>query len=544
MPNNFSSYLKLHRGEEIESQQTSSSSSREGDLSDLLAAFAEATGWRACPVGRKPFGRPSLSRLNRIAELDQQPDESKVAEGVKSKLPTRLELLDDSTLDGMLDITDSMMIASQQAASNLLDKIEALVQALEQAEEKIERQEVQLASTIGLTIRPEESDALASRIQESLQRAAMQTASDAAAIYLLDESTSELSMRSCWGLPKRTLLKSPRPLRGSLADLEAMLGNAVLLENTQLAQHWNCPEDFPAAMCVPIGSPSSPQGTLWLWSQHVRDFSSLDVESAKAASDKILADLERSALTEEVLRTRSIARDLESASILQASRLATPEVLHHDYEIAGWTHPGQVLSGQFHNWTYNHHGDLLAALGDAEHSGATGAVVATSLQSVVETCWNAKHEPKQILRKANDLMWSVPDGDWRCSLGYLQVDAQAGVGKCCIAGSIQAFIVGSRGFRMLGSTSTLVGQQPDTKFQTQSFRLEGGDLVVLVTRDVISGLLHGGFTQTTLLNTLRQLHEEPVQEIADHLARMLPMQPSDKGLSNPDRSLVILRRKL
>lgn len=454
-----------------------------------------------------------------------------------------MRLVADPTFDGMLDITDSMMVASEQAASDLLEQIESLVRALERAEAKVESQEAQLASTLGVSIRPEESEDLASKFQETLHRAAMQTASDAAAIYLLDENTSELSMRSCWGLPKRSLMQPPRPLRGSLADLEAMLGNAVLLENTQLAQHWNCPEDYAAAMCVPLGNPSSPQGTLWLWSEHVRDFSSLDIESAKAAADRILVDIERCALTDEVRRTRAVSRDVESASLLQASRQAAPELLHRDYDVAGWTFPGQTLGGQFHNWSFNHHGDLNIALGDAELAGASGAIVATTLQSIVETCWNAKHEPKQVLRKANDLLWSVPEGDWRCSLAYLQVHADSGIGKCCIAGSIQAYLVGSRGYRMLGSTPTLLGQQPDMTFQTLPIRLEGGDLLVMVTSDLVSGLLHGGFTQTTLLNTLRNLHEEPVQEIADHLARMLPMTSGDESLIIPDRSLVILRRR-
>ncbi|MEZ6078466.1 MAG: hypothetical protein R3C56_23185 [Pirellulaceae bacterium] len=101
------------------------------------------------------------------------------------------------------------------------------------------------------------------------------------------------------------MTKPPRDLRGSLADLEALMGNAVLLENTSLAPEWQCPESYAAAMCVPIGSPTMPHGTLWLWSDHVRDFSSADIDAAKAAGDKILVDIERSVLADEVLKTRA-----------------------------------------------------------------------------------------------------------------------------------------------------------------------------------------------------------------------------------------------
>ena len=36
-----------------------------------------------------------------------------------------------------------------------------------------------------------------------------------------------------------------------IADLEALMGNAVLIENTKLAGEWNCPENFAAGLCLP-----------------------------------------------------------------------------------------------------------------------------------------------------------------------------------------------------------------------------------------------------------------------------------------------------
>ena len=44
-----------------------------------------------------------------------------------------------------------------------------------------------------------------------------------------------------------------------------------------------------------------PHGTLWLWSEHVRDFTAIDIDVAKAAADKILVDIERTVLADEVL---------------------------------------------------------------------------------------------------------------------------------------------------------------------------------------------------------------------------------------------------
>ncbi len=196
---------------------------------------------------------------------------------------------------------------------NCLKSIDALIQRLSDTEKALANQEAKLATDVGVNVRSDEGALLADRLLESLHRAAEQTHSDAAALYLLDDTTSELKMRCCWGMPASALAHPPRALRGSLADLEALMGNAVLLENTKIAPEWNCPEDYAAAMCVPIGSPTMPHGTLWLFSEHIRDFDNSDIDCAKAATDKILVDIERSVLADEVLKTRRLNRQFEDA---------------------------------------------------------------------------------------------------------------------------------------------------------------------------------------------------------------------------------------
>lgn len=454
----------------------------------------------------------------------------------------RYRLVPDAPMDGMLDIDETLSMTSEQSAWALLVQIDAMVQALSTAEKTIENQEAQLATTVGVNIRADESESLASKLQETLSRAASGTASDAAALYLLDDSTSQLKMRSCWGLSNSALCKPARSLSSCMADLEALLGNAVLLENTSLAREWNCPEDFAAALCLPIGSPSMPHGTLWLFSDHVRDFSSEHIEVAKAATDKILVDIERSVLADEVLKLRSVSRSVESASLIQATRLPDAQPLHSDYEIAGWTFQGQSLGGNFHTWTYNRDGQIVVALGDAELGGVGGSLVATTLQTVIETCWNSKHEPKQVLRKANDLLWAAEDGDWRASLAYWMIDPNTGDAKYALSGAAQAFVIGDQGYRMLSGAPTQLGQQPDTQFATQSLRLSAGELLVLTSQSLMSGLLHGGLTQSMLLDTIRKMSDDPVDQIVDHLARQLPLNLTG-NCETLDRSLIILRRR-
>ncbi|MBX3420559.1 MAG: SpoIIE family protein phosphatase [Pirellulaceae bacterium] len=526
MTNSFPSYLKLHVGDEADSRRPAKSPQQAVSLPSLFQAFTLATGWRVCPAVAPPHN----TVLSHLAAESPIP------------LQQRMRLVLDEPLDGALDVSEDFAVTSQQAAWELLERIDALVRSVELSEATIQRQEAQLASAVGVNIRADEADLLAAKLRESLQRAVQQTGSDAAAVYILDENTSLLKMRSCWGLSTSALSKPARPLRGALADLEALLGNAVLLENTDLAQSWNCPEDYKAALCLPIGCPSTPQGTLWLWSQHVRDFTSADIDTAKSAADKILVDIERSLLADEVLRTRAVSRGVEQAGLLQSTRLPDRQPLHADYEVAGWTFQGDSLGGNFHSWTLNRYGQIIAVLGDAELTGTGGALVATTLQTIVETCWNVQHEPKQVLRKANDLLWATEDGDWRGSLGYLQLDTESGQVRCGLSGTVQTFLVQSQGYRMLTGTPTLLGQQPDTTFISPTVRLQGGEMLVMASHDVLAGLLHGGFTQSSLLELIQRMYDESAEAIVDHLARQLPMHRGCQP-SLADRSLVLLRRR-
>ena len=527
MPRNLS-HLKLH----TEDAQSNFCQDQPGafDLNQLLIRFSDATGWIPRPVKGLPH-----------QQLGPLPD------GQEPLLPLRkrMKLISNLPMDGMLDLEESNLgaLTSEDDAWHLLEQIDVLVQELKQAEHVVQRQEAQMASSMGVKIRKEEAEVLTAKLKETLKRAIEQTGSDAGALYLLDDMTSELKMRCCEGLPTSALCAPARELRGSMADLEALMGNAVLIEDTKLATEWCCPENFAAAMCLPIGSPTMPHGTIWLWSEHIRDFGPQDIEIAKATSEKILTEIERSVLAEEVLKNRDLDRQMETAGLIQSSRLPDNQPLHADYEIAGWTFQGNAVGGNFHAWTMNRHEHICAALCSANSSGAAGSLVATSVQTVIDACWNSRHKPAQILRKANDLLWPIEDGDWRASLSFLKIHPESGSVEYSLAGDIQMFLVSSRGVRALRGTSAYLAEQPDTSFMTETLVLEGGELLVAASGEVFAaGADEGneGLTQDNFLQVLNDMYEDRVEDISDHLARLLPN--SSKGEHALDRSLLMLRR--
>jgi serine phosphatase RsbU (regulator of sigma subunit) len=181
-------------------------------------------------------------------------------------------------------------------------------------------------------------------------------------------------------------------------------------------------------------------------------------------------------------------------------------------------------------------------MGDAATSGTAGALVATSVQTIVETCWNSNHKPSQVMRKANEILWGAQDGDWRSSLCYLQVHPESGSTQLSIAGDICAYIIGSRGYRMVAGNTPMLAMLPDSTYRNEQLYLEAGDLLMIASADVLGGTKRGGLSQDSLFKAIRDMHDDPANDIVDHLARMLPMLSPDQ-INTFDRSLMLIRRR-
>ena len=128
----------------------------------------------------------------------------------------------------------------------------------------------------------------------------------AASLYLLDSSQKKLKLRSCWGLPEERLLDPPKPLHDSLADVEAILGQIVVVNEDYLFETWKVPENFPMAVCLPVMSPQSIWGTLWFFSDQRRDCTEHELNLLEYIMGRLATELEKSALSNLSNQSRNL----------------------------------------------------------------------------------------------------------------------------------------------------------------------------------------------------------------------------------------------
>ena len=99
-----------------------------------------------------------------------------------------------------------------------------VVDELGQAKQAVWEREAELAAGVPIAARPLEESHIAERLEAVLAGGADAAGCQAAALYLLDEATTQLKLRACWGLPHDRLLVPARPLKGAIADLERWWG--------------------------------------------------------------------------------------------------------------------------------------------------------------------------------------------------------------------------------------------------------------------------------------------------------------------------------
>ena len=343
------------------------------------------------------------------------------------------------------------------------------------------QREAELAAGVPLVAHREEEKHLASRLEAVLRAGAEAVGADAIALYLLDEATSELKLRSAWGLPFDRLAAPARPLQGAVADLEALLGHAVVLDNDQVMQMWNVPEDCPAAVCVPVSTPTALLGTLWVFCNERRDFRDSETNMLEVVAGRLAADLEREMLMRAGADGAKLQKQVAAAERLQRNALPTISPLLDGWSVAGWTGQAEGVGGAFHDWFCLPRGMWALAVGKAAQQGVAGALTANAVKTAVRAHAQYHLQSERILQQVNLTLWTGSAGDQQASLFCGLVETATGRVCCASGGQVSVVRLHDNAWEPLGQASAGLGESPETAFEQFGYELQPGEVLVIFT---------------------------------------------------------------
>ena len=348
-----------------------------GSLSGLLKAFQATTGWLLRYTADEDRKSPASSSSKNTSKKSWS---APIAPG--GGVSAGNLILEAAECDTRLKKRPSVEF---EAAREMASAIAGLTGELMETRHALWQREADLAAGVAVFPHRESEDDLAARLQTAVKSAANAIEAQAAALYLLDESTSELKLRACWGLPFDRFTAPARRLQGSLADLEALLGHAVVLENTSLMPGWNAPEDFAAAICVPVSSSTTVLGTFWIFCDETRNFTDAQTSVAEIVAGKIASDLEREMLLHEGVKGGQLRKQWTAAERMQKNQLPSIAPLLDGWQIAGWAAQAHGLGGVFYDWFCLPDGLMACALGECLDGGLVAALSATALKAALRS---------------------------------------------------------------------------------------------------------------------------------------------------------------
>ena len=323
-----------------------------------------------------------------------------------------------------------------------------------------------------------------------MQAGAEAVSGDAIALYLLDEATSELKLRSARGLPFDRLVAPPRPLQGAIADLEALLGHAVVLDNDHVMRMWNVPENFATAVCVPVSTPTVLLGTLWVFCNERRDFSDSQTNVLEVIAGRLAADLEREMLLRAGADGAQLQKQVAAAERLQRNELPTFSPLLEGWSMAGWTAQAEGVGGAFHDWFCLPRGLLALAVGKAAEQGVAGAMTANAVKTAVRAHAQYHHQSERILQRVNLTLWTGSAGDQQASLFCGLVETATGRVCCASAGQISVLRLHGDTWESLSQASAGLGEGAEAAFEQSGHELRPGEALVILT-DSVRGEVDG-----------------------------------------------------
>jgi serine phosphatase RsbU (regulator of sigma subunit) len=519
------SYLKLVTDTTAETPTVASEDL--AAIAGVAAAFQQAAGWRLeVDGGPVPSGYPNLMWS------------APVNPGV-GIAPGHIRLL--STGD---QPTGKMTRIPLDQAGLLAAAVGTLWGELVATRHALWQREAELAAGVPLVVRDDDAGpSLGERLEAVLRGGAEAIGCDAAALYLLDPATTELKLRSSWGLPRKRLTEPARQLRGAVADLEALLGHAVVLADDELHDYWKVPEQgFGACVCVPVSSPSMPLGTLWVFSIKPRDFDDSQTNILEVVAGRVASDLEREVLVDEAIVAREQTKQVTAARRSQQERLPAIAPVIEGWDVAAAARHAEAIGGTFYDWFALADGSLAVLAGDSMAHGVEGALTSVALRATARASAPARMAVERLLEKANSILWTGSAGNECGGLFHAILEPKGATCTFAASGPLRVLAVWDDDAAALAGPTTPLGWQEELRTESARHAMSPGELVVVYGTGYLADCdeLTLATLDTRLATTLEAAAHRPANELAELALEVLAAHP---GVDAADRVLLVIKRR-
>ena len=350
---------------------------------------------------------------------------------------------------------------------------------------------------------------------------------EAASIFLLDESNEKLTCLACAG---------PVSIGGlSIARDQGIIGRTLASNAVQMVRDVSADKDFSTAvddstgfttrsiLCAPLMVKGRMLGALEVINTHKGDglFDQADKRLLQVLAGMVSLAVHNAQMTSALVEQERMRRELDLAREIQRDLLPVQPAA--DFPVQGLNLSALEVSGDFYDFFTLADGRIAWGLGDVSGKGMNAAMLMAKTISLFRCLGKAEHDPSQLLAVLNDEIAETASRGMFVTMAAGVFDPRSGEVIFANAGhQPPLFRSRSGGYRELEDSSPPLGIVPGMVYAEQRIQLEGGHLYVF-TDGVTEGKTgNGSMLELTglkaLLDALSVL--PPVEQLA-HVAEAL-----------------------
>ena len=326
---------------------------------------------------------------------------------------------------------------------------------------------------------------LTSRVQAILNNGVDVVHASAAALYMIDDNTRHLLLQVPSTLGAVSNWEYKRQLKSAHADLKALTGHVVTIQNPERMKHWNAPTEFPSAVCVPVVDGMVPLGTLWFFFEEENAGNEHVTKMAELVGSHIESELNRA----EPEPIANQASALKYGMLWQQNRIPNPSIDCDQWLLRGHVAQNSSLISGFFDWDFSDN-KISATIGAAQGSIIEAAFTSACVQTASRCYTNNNANPSQILENTNQSIWTGGVGDQFASLVNIQATTNAQDVLLSAAGDCRVLLLSENENISVAQHGPDLGTVDAGGYEDVNLTLSSGDILAVFSDSAWDAVSH------------------------------------------------------
>lgn len=183
----------------------------------------------------------------------------------------------------------------------------------------------------------------------------------------------------------------------------------------------------------------------------------------------------------EAKEREQIQQELKVAALIQQTLLPKELPSIPGWQVDAFYRPARAVGGDFYDFIDLGNGRLGVIIGDVTDKGVPAALVMATSRAMLRAAAQRHASPSAVLADVNNnLVPEIPPAMFVTCL-YAIVDTGSGEVVLANAGHNLPYVRGADGVSELRATGMPLGLMPDMDYEERTYRIEGGDVMVLTS---------------------------------------------------------------